>query len=236
MTYRFFALSLLLSFGINITYAQKLISPFEDGIFAGKVMKVTQVDLLEKKKAERTALDSMLKSVTVYDTAGTLLTAFTFMPYSQDSSHTLYLRNKQTYSPVTDNAGLVKSVTVNSPHKSGVINYDRDGRVSDFYSYEPNGGLTAITYYKYDKNNNKKEMLYCNSAKNVTLDRKLKYNNKGNLIETDDYHGMELTQKTFYTYQAFDQAGNWLKRTAITHFENGTPDTKRITERQISYY
>lgn len=236
MTYKVFSFLLMLFCGTGISYAQKLSSPFEDGNFLGNVMKITKVDLLEKKKAETVQLDSMLKMISVFDRSGNILAAFTFMPAPQKVNHQLVLHLKQVYIPGPAAGGSIQSVIVKSPDKSGVIHYDKTGKVSVIDSYKPNGDLMATVYYKYDKNNHNIEAIYRNAAKNVTLDRKYRYNKEGDMIESDDYHDMQLTSRTFYVYESFDKSGNWTKRIATTHFEMGFPETTRITKRQIDYY
>lgn len=226
---------LILFSGINASQAQKLTNPFEQVSFVGKVMKITEIDLIEEKDADSLKLDSLVKTISVFNEAGNVEVVFTYLDKDKTTG-ALILSNKQAYFPETDANGLIRKIKVKSNKGSNIINYDKVGRPMQSDSYNLNGNLMAVTYYKYDKYNNKKEIFYCNAAKNPTLDRKLKYDDKGNVIESDDYRDMSLILKTHYTYQDYDQAGNWLKRVATTHFENGTPATKRITERQISYY
>ena len=63
-----------------------------------------------------------------------------------------------------------------------------------------------------------------------------KYNNAGFIKEQNSNMVSRSHIKTHYTYAAFDEAGNWIKRIKVPELDNGTLSQPFYTERKIVYY
>ena len=128
--------------------------------------------------------------------------------------------------------GKVKSTTKTILHKwnsyldSIVVQFNKDGNMTDSSSYDKYGVLKEKCIYKYDKDGNKTEYSQYNADGELDGKYKYEYNEDGEITMYDN--GPNKKSKAEYIY---DKKRNWIER---TYSENDKQIT--IIKREIEYY
>lgn len=117
--------------------------------------------------------------------------------------------------------------------------YDEKGRLIESLGYANNGELNGKTVFAYDGNKIEKSS-YNKEGKlaSKTIDV---VDEKGNLIEKTFVRSDSKMPDTIYTftYESFDEKGNWTKRIAFgkeAQYNGGYKDQHYIEYRRITYY
>lgn len=107
--------------------------------------------------------------------------------------------------------------------------YDADGNRIETVQYFPLKNRRTTTQYKYDKD--RVEMATLTTSLMVSSKKVLKYDGKGNLVESFNYGiGGRLEEHQRHLYE-YDLAGNWIKRKTITNNKS-----EAVAIRQIEYF
>lgn len=221
---------------ITATIAQTTRTVKQDETLQGRVMQVTQVNL-EKSKTQTgpTVLDTMMKITLKFDKKG------------NEAEEVVYITN--SINIYTDKKHVQKFVTTYAPHysKQGIIDqvialqdtfkhitsYNEKGKVREdkFVNF---GGKTL---YELTPNDQIERALYVNTRGDTSVTIKYTYNQQGFIIKAQNFKpGNTLDASTYYLYKAYDDRGNWTKRTVQTDYKNGTSSPESIQERVYIYY
>ena len=108
------------------------------------------------------------------------------------------------------------------PFSKGIIEYDKNGKLSE-YTSKLHDEIPIIEKYKYDDKGNLIELkIYYDTSLDVTY--KFIYDKKGNLIEKSEFNSIGTrVNRNNYEYK-FDNKGNWITKTI---YKQGLEDTKR---------
>lgn len=117
--------------------------------------------------------------------------------------------------------------------------YDTDNKIKELLNYRNTGELDTRTTYIY--NGNKiTETIYDSQGK-VSWKTTETYDDKGNLIEAvyDNTSSKRPDSKYTYTYDSFDEKGNWTKRIITgkeAQFDGSFKEQHYVEYRTLSYY
>jgi len=235
-------LSILILFvGFHYSNAQQTRGIFSGEVIYGSPMNVITFQYTVHKRPGTNKADTTLRDTVFYDQNGNTLESHTRTGYQQTFS---IIKYSSRY-----NEQKVKMETT-APIKGGslVLKYDDKGNVKELDNILRNGTLAYKALYKYDKKGNPIEYDQYDMDDSLRLRRTYQYNDKGFVTEQNDYSihyntsnpkdqtEGELFTKTKYTYDAFDDKGNWTKRTTYIGFTNIEPTKSAITERKIFYF
>lgn len=116
--------------------------------------------------------------------------------------------------------------------------YDDKGRLKEAAVYRSNGEMLGKTVYAYDGNKLEKSWLDADGKSDSKVIDLL--DDKSNIIEHSFVYlnSNKPDEVTVYTYQTFDEKGNWTKRTIKSKEveNNGNQQAHYIEYRTITYY
>jgi len=212
--------------------AQKTPLLLGEAIF-GKVKQITEVECTTLVKPDGTiVLDSLIKNVSEFDSLNNIKKRVVYMG-TKWSGNNFY--SEYTYLTKIDGNGNNIEVSLYSTFKVGRYLFNSKGGKIEFESYKSDGSVIFKDIYKYNKKDELISDRYYDGKDNLYFERRYKYDKNGNLIEDDNIQ-TGSSYKATYTYQSFDEAGNWTKRTYSGKFDSGLALKQRITLRQIVYY
>ena len=126
-----------------------------------------------------------------------------------------------------------------SPRNAITRRYDANGRVTEEIFIDSNGALHHRNVLTYDARGNQTNWtLFKSDGTVVQMRRSLSYDNQGNVKEVIIYGPDDsVISKESFTF-AFDQRGNWIKRTTSRElFKEGLSRTEsEVTYRTITYF
>jgi len=224
---------LLLCFSITNSYAQKTISVFNHEIVFGKVMQVTETGYENNRRLGKAInADSIDKQVSKYDIGGNIIERVAYIA----TNWKLQFYGRYNYLTKKDIGGNKVEILMKQNDKElEVYKFNEQGYLTE--SNSKTGQLVKWLYH-YDASGNP-ILIECYDVENNLLTRKKnKYNKTGNIIEEDSYTdgGTKFNSVTYYSYEAFDKMGNWLKRISTNMIRSGGSRAVRISDRQILYY
>jgi hypothetical protein len=114
--------------------------------------------------------------------------------------------------------------------------YDENKRLKEIIRYRNNGEILRRTVFSY--NGNKLEEVWLDGEEGKSTFKSIEtYDNKSNLIEQIFIYpnSSSLGSKYAYTYESFDEIGNWTKR-IVKGLEGGKKEQHYIEYRAIIYY
>ena len=117
--------------------------------------------------------------------------------------------------------------------------YDDKERLIETLTYQNNGELSRRYAYSYE--GNKREESWFNKDGKIESKTIRLFDEKSNLIETTYIHPAKAypDSKYNYTYDSFDEKGNWTKRTVKAKdgaYGGGYKEQNYIEYRKITYY
>ncbi len=126
-------------------------------------------------------------------------------------------------------------------HKSS-YKEDKYGYITERRVYKENGDLEFAYYPKYDRKGNKIEEQRCKANGVLMFTYKYEYDKHRNLIRSmicQRNGQIKSDYKTFYTYDEFDEKGNWTKMTSynwVRATEDKDLKPNAVLEREYEYY
>jgi hypothetical protein len=235
----FFAAILLLLFCNS--YAQQTRTIYDSEIIYGKPMNVITFQYGLSKRPGSNKVDTTLRDTVFYDQNGNTLESHTRTGYQQTYSLTKFAGRYDEHK--------VK-VETNAPTRYGSISikYNENGQIKELDNLLRDGKIAYKALYKYDAQGNPLEYDQFDDKDTLRLRRIYQRNDKGFVTTQKDYSVLyntsnpkdraegQLFSTITYTYDAFDDKGNWTKRTTYVAYENAEPRKQAITERKIFYY
>ncbi len=88
----------------------------------------------------------------------------------------------------------------------------------------------------YDRNGNITEYLSADTVEHSSYKTKYVYDSNGRIVRSQDYDPYKLTGETSFTYNSFDEHGNWTARTRTPETPVNGRSWKTLEFRTIEYY
>jgi hypothetical protein len=222
-----------LSIFVSRVEAQKALDPFKKDNLFGRIKLITETDYIDKGKSGGSAgADSLTKNVIKYDSAGNI----TERIYCSKGKNDQFQFNTRFVYQRKADAGDSIIMELYTNEKQADLYFDRKGNIIKFSAYGDKGAFWYKNIYKYNRRGYQIKDEEYDKKGNLVFVTESKYNNAGFIMEQKNNTANRSGIKIHYTYTAFDEAGNWVKRVKIPELDNGTLSQPFYTERKIVYY
>lgn len=230
-----FAIGVFLGLSIFVSRveAQKALDPFKKDNLFGRIKQIIETDYKDKGKYDGgTGVDSLTKNVIKYDSAGNITER---VYYSRGKDNQFQFNTRFVYQR-KENTGDSIIMELYTNRKQADLYFDGTGNIIEFNFYADERAFRYKNIYKYDRKGHLVKDEEYDQKGDLVFVTESKYNNAGFIKEQNSNMVSRSHIKTHYTYAAFDEAGNWIKRIKVPELDNGTLSQPFYTERKIVYY